>query len=939
MKLFLKHNYLFISILFFSILSCSKTEGPKEKYLEFKSSIENSSIDFKNNASKSIIKLSTNVSNLITIVESDGQSWCKAQAVKIDDENTNIEIVVTENSSSDLRETSVTIKGDDLLEKTLKVRQLGYELQILVSTQIFSIDEIGGTIGFNITTNVKDFDITSEEWIKEEENTKSASMVTSAHNFSIGMNKADTERVGKIIIKDKNSDLKKEVLINQKGLGNYNAGSLDGIKDDIKIQVAGGEASSQQAPNETIEKSFDGNFETMYHSAWDNRSNPDKYFPITLTYNFSKAEAIDYLVYYPRQSGSNGFFKETEIWAKLEGSEEFVKILDKDFKGSSSATKVFLDNSLTKSGDIKKYKSIRFIIKSGVGDGIGFASCSEMEFYSYNPDKFDYSELFTDNLCQELKPGVTEETIKACKYPFFKKIAYYMLNGKYPRDFRIAEFNAYPNPSIDARINKFTPQSLLDNPTGISVAEGEDVVVFANNLQGQSISIRVQDFDVQNADGFWSSSSYPISEGFNKFKVNRKGLLYVMYNSDDYKTTPTIKLHIASGEVNGYFDVRKHKAEDWSKLINAAKNKHFDVVGKYSHVVFPVSDFKQYTSNGLNLIGIYDSLVHWEMDFMGLYKFDKVCKNRAFLNVIYKDGAYMYATSNHTAYHVGTMGTMCSESTVKNSPWGPAHEVGHTFQTGRGMKWIGTTEVTNNIHSLYVQTKFGNGSRIQVEDLKGEGYTNRYEKAMNSLLIQKDKAHCSEKDVFCKLVPFWQLYLYVSEVKGNTDFYKNIYEDVRNTPNDGGISDGQTQLDFVKRCCKYANLDLTDFFTEWGFLTVVSQEVDDYAKRWLTVTEDMVTSTLNEIKKYPKPEHKLQYITDNNKNAFGVNSKMVAGNCSVSGQTVTFTGSENVAVYEVYDANRLIFISSEPSFTVKNLPNKFSIKAVSAKGEKVDISF
>ena len=57
------------------------------------------------------------------------------------------------------------------------------------------------------------------------------------------------------------------------------------IKDDIRVKVLSGTASSWQQ-GENIEKSFDGSYETLYHSSWDNSAGG--YFPVTLTYSFSK---------------------------------------------------------------------------------------------------------------------------------------------------------------------------------------------------------------------------------------------------------------------------------------------------------------------------------------------------------------------------------------------------------------------------------------------------------------------------------------------------------------------------------------------------------------------------------------------------------------------------------------------------------------------------
>ena len=50
-----------------------------------------------------------------------------------------------------------------------------------------------------------------------------------------------------------------------------------------------------------------------------------------------------------------------------------------------------------------------------------------MEFYKKNPENFDYTQLFSDPSCSELKPGITEQDILACDHSFFKNIAYYPL--------------------------------------------------------------------------------------------------------------------------------------------------------------------------------------------------------------------------------------------------------------------------------------------------------------------------------------------------------------------------------------------------------------------------------------------------------------------------------------------------------------------------------
>ncbi len=208
---------------------------------------------------------------------------------------------------------------------------------------------------------------------------------------------------------------------------------------------------------------------TLYHSSWNNAGS--NYFPITLEYFFENQESIDYLVYYPRTTGPNGLFKKAEIWVATEDNPSYIKVMDYDFQGVSSPTRVTFAKTLVKP------KSIKFVVNSGAGDGQGFASCAEMEFYRTNPDNTNPLTLFTDLTCTQLKAGITMDEIEKVSNNLYRNIALYMLKGTYPREFRIQDYRAWPHPDDWARVNKTSTLSLLDNPTGISVSENEEMVV------------------------------------------------------------------------------------------------------------------------------------------------------------------------------------------------------------------------------------------------------------------------------------------------------------------------------------------------------------------------------------------------------------------------------------------------------------------------------
>lgn len=657
-------------------------------------------------------------------------------------------------------------------------------------------------------------------------------------NVEVTTNQQTTDRTSSVSVKA--GTLSRSITVSQKGLNSYS----NDIVNDIKLTISSAETSSFQSANSNIEKSYDGDYSTNYHSNWSNTASD--YFPIELIYNLADCPSMDYMVYYPRQSGTNGNIKEFELWVSTQDNPTMTKYGDYNFEGSSSASILYFSPALVKP------TSVKLVVKSGTGDRQGFVACAEMEFYQKNPDSFDYLTIFTDNSCSELKSGISKADIDAIENGLFRDLANEIYNNEYDMEFRVQDYLAWQHPDIMASTNKTSAYSLRDNPTGIFVSSGEKLIFFANNPNNERVSIIVQ--DLNNGYG---GNSYPVANGMNSIDISSGGLIYVMYHSDN-ANKESVKINFVTGTVNGYFDSQKHKAEDWERILSNASYKRFDLLGKYAHLTFPTENFKNSTPDGMSLINKYDEMVQLEWEFMGLVKYNKTFKNRAYFHVTYSADAHMYATSYRTAYAVGTMDLMCNLDRFSSDVWGPAHELGHVNQTRPGLKWAGMTEVTNNIHSLYIQTTFGNTSRLTAN--------NQYSVAVTEI-VNAHIAHNASTNVFNKLVPFWQLKLYLMDALGKDDFYKDLYEEMRNKEYTNVQNDGYYQLDFVRTVCKIANLDLTDFFEAWGFFTPIDMEINDYSASQFTITQQEIDTLKAEIaaKGYPAPAHNDIYdITDNN---------------------------------------------------------------------------
>lgn len=912
-------SILFLSVIAITLLTaCDGKEDSIPPFL----TIDTKNVNFNSVASAREIDVKTSSEDWTAIVQSGAQSW--VEAIR---RGSTLKIVVSENRELNSRKAEIKVVAGNLTE-TIIVEQLGTEPAILLSFELFTLSADGEDISLEITSNI-DYDVVIPEaikWVKLKPEVRSVEMVKKEYLFEVGWNSEEVERRAELIVRQSNGTLEKKVVIVQKPQEGYSGGHVDDIKDDLKVPISSATVSPAGQPGGEIEKSFDNSFSTNYHSKWDNAG--ANYFPIILDYHFLNQGSIDYLVYHPRtDGGSNGNFKEVEIWAATESEPVLKKLVEHDFKGSGSASKIKFQQSL------KNPKTIRFVVKSGAGTGQGFASCAEMEFYRANPDNFDPLQLFTDLSCSQLKPGIGLNDIEKVSSILYRNIALYLFNGKYPREFRIQQYKAWPHPDEWAKMNKTSPLNLLDNPTGIAVTQGEELVVFVGDTHGYTLSLKIQNLDNPGGDGYNNASFYPLSTGVNKIKARNKGLVYLFYHTSDWAMAPPVTVHFATGEVNGYFDSKKHSSSDWSRLLGSATNKYFDVLGQYAHLTFETAAFRSYAANdGPQLIAAYDELVRLEQDFMGLMKYNRPTINRAYFHVMYS--SYMYATSYRTAYETGTQKDILTLYNFKSNPWGPAHETGHSLQTRPGFRWLGMTEVTNNVHSLYIQTEWGNSSRLETEKITR--YNNRYEKAYYSSFVHKT-VHPGEEDVFCKLVSLWQLQLYFSNARGFTETYKDLYEMMRTSPDKPNA--GEQQLEFVRMICEITQTDLTGFFIRWGYLAPFDGTIDDYGMGRLTITQSQIDQLVNEIKgrNYAPMTEKIEYICDSNWEFFRDRLPVQSGSAIKNGLNIEMKGWKNVVAYEAYDGEKLVFVTNKSSFTLDNEPISLKIYAIAYNGSKMEV--
>ncbi len=867
-------------------------------------------------------------------VNPEAESWAYATRHGED----GIMLKLSENTGRSKRTLHLIVYNEEKVLATALVNQ--YPDPLPLSTRDYSVESEGSLITLDV--GVRDsLTFQLPDWINLH--SKQPLQEGIRYQFAIEANPADTARWGSIHIQNKEKTGQGEITVSQYMHSPYIPVGTEALCDTL-ITIASGEASSFQ-PGEEIERSFDGNLSTLYHSPYHQPEyDSPEYFPITLTYKFKKPETVDYLEYYPRtDGGTNGIFENLEVWTQTAGEKIFRLIKSVNWKGSTFKKRIDFPQAQT------NVTAVKLIVKSGMGAGCGFASCAEIKFYRKVNFNFKYTDIFTDSTCSTLKRGVTERKInKLCRQPFFHNLAMHLLRKDYPSEFRIQNYKAWISPNVQAQKNETMPFSLYDNPTGIVAVAGEPLIIFAGPQapEAKDLAIVIQNLDeVYDKDGY-GGQSYLLQKGLNIIHPTTSGLIYVLYQCDTPESIPPVRIHFASGRVNGYFDAAKHISPDgtsrWKELLSRAGDKFFDVLSNHVHFTFRAKDFRQYVSDVNKLLAAYDTLICHEQEFEGLRKYNRWMKNRLYIHTTYRE--MLYATPFHVGFEESQLPMLLCPDSLKGAYcWGPAHELGHVLQVSPSMNWTGMMEVTNNIQSMEIQRLWGNPSRLHTESRSINGYSDIYEQAMNVAFVQK-RPFAYLSDWFDQLVPFWQLRLYMMDVCGKTDFYKDVYEASRlQNARKAHFTSGQLQLEFVYNCCVAANIDLRPFFDKWGWLQPTERVYDDYyGKDTITVSPvdiEQLNTRINALH-LSTPAHAAEYITDNTLSLYTHSQPFLPGSAQMDSETgdVHIKDASGAVAFEVYEDKKLLGVSYHPDFKVAVLQgadvSKVCVKAVSPQGKR-----
>ena len=635
------------------------------------------------------------------------------------------------------------------------------------------------------------------------------------------------------------------------------------VEQDIKVKPTGGKASEKQ-PGQDIENTYDGKFSSdggsPYHSVWNQSAN----FPVTLEYYFKGDTEIDYLIYYTRSG--NGNFGKVKIYTTTDSDRKNYTLLGEyDFRKQNAPSKVIFPE-----GGIKA-TGIKFEVESGLND---YVSCDEMEFYKSNTEKKLDRQLltvFSDITCSELKSGVTDAQINELP-DYFIRVAESLRDGKYDgREFRIREYKPYSSVEEWAEKLMTKKYSNLDNPTGISVKAGDEVIVLVGDTHGQNISLQCIWESGNPPQTSSSGDVYMLNPGVNKLTMKGQGQLFVMYNTDlTSENAKPVKIHIplGSGEVTGFFDLEEHKTDEkYHELLFKATHKYFCVRGERIMFYFHRDKLKSVVPNNiLSAIHLWDSIIGWEQELMGIEDVRPSQWNNHMFAISPESG-YMWASD----YQIGFVYTYLENILLRDkvmekedNAWGPAHEIGHVHQAA--INWPGCTESSNNLFSNYVIYKLGKyKSRGKgLGDVATARYVNHEPWFKFGFTGKEEQSESTE----IHMRMYWQLWIYYHRCGYKTDFWQTLFKKMREVHMTEEENPGKKQLEFAKMASEAAGEDLTDFFDMWGFFTPVNEQVSQYGTYQYKVTEAMIKEAKEAMSKFKKPAHAFQYIEDRKKGDF-----------------------------------------------------------------------
>lgn len=829
----------------------------------------------------------------------------------------NDQLVVTAkpNVEKNTRSGIINLSNDAGKAVSIRVKQMGSEMAIEIPQSFARIKlpfEGNEKMEVEVSSNTTYTIVIPEEvasWVEQTDAPAlRADMVTKKHYLKVHPNTTGRRREATIKVQaTQNPNLFASFVIDQ--AQEQSDVSQVTVIPDKKLVVTGATASSFQAGS-PIANTYDGKYGTgdreIYHSPW----NAANKFPITLEYFFNGNTLPLQSIRYHSRNG-NGNFGKVEVWVKT-ANTEYTKVQDTDLYEKDGDSDIPIPEE--HKGIVPT--AVKFVVKSGKA---GFASCSEMEFFTPNdedPQAKALTVVFTDKSCSELKEGVSDDQIAALP-DFFRQIALKLKNGTYPAEekrFRIQECKPYSTPEVWSQKLITRSYSHLNNPLGIIVEPNEEIVVLVDNIQANGAKLACAYNLTHNTE------NHRLVNGVNKITFTKGGNLFLLNEWPDPRNQKSVRVHIppqanAQGEEVarvGYnvFDLNVDKTDDVYRQYLAKsrklKNGNCTFVLKGRKIVFTVRHAvlqNQERHKGYGVVkGLqrWDDVMDWEQELAAIKPFADSGEFNTLMHVstcnnAERDGSGggLYATD----YRINMDGgndegrdgwgfknnfDPRDMDRAQDNQWGVGHELGHMHQGA--INWGSTTESSNNLFSNYVVYKIGVwGSRgssleqlatyrfapptpwVRFKHLKPDGSLKAPELANMGGDVSNKHGLYQGEDSETHMRLNQQLWTYFDRCGFQPGFINKLFVQARENTSfrlPWG-NPGESQMRYARSVAQAAQMDMTEFFDAWGFFQVVDRfTFFQYGAFNYGVTQEMIDETLKFMKQFKTKCPPIQYIED-----------------------------------------------------------------------------
>ena len=984
MKHYIKNILGFAAGALLLAAGCSKDETDSMGAGTFEIAEEYLAYNFTQEQEIAFIPVRSNIPADEWKLSSSDDSWCKVS--RSYNNQTGLMLAVLASEEPDVRSARISISagGNDY---TIEVQQLGYGPAILVTNKTVAAE--GGDLELVVTSNIDytvgDPQIEEQDdagWIEAVSDPEVRAFADKTFRFTVQANMQPFERKATIAIDPVDPQYAENAVV---CTVTQQTKTLEPGADVGDERVAPLSATDNQShAGNGAELTIDGNMSTNYHSPWEYPiDNPTTIFPVVLEYAFDGTKSVDYIRFY---SGSgNGRPGKLDIYYKSQGAEDYVALNDTenpfDLQQKGGNQILYLPSRL------ENVTSIQLSFRDGAGDNKvsgGFISISEVEFYFSKKDLLNEAILrvFTDLSCSELREDVTRESITALyqQLPYLaQEVAVPLQNGTYDSfeyEFRAQSYAPYSNNEINLQLLT-RMYSRMDNPTGIEVAAGDEILVCVDKVPaGQSLSLAVYG---EASDGYGPNyggmsqgnandtvdQEIPLTPGLNVIDITKPGMCYVMNTAATLsETSEPVKVHIlrGCGTVQGYFDLERHQTDQkYQELLAHCTYKYFVIKGRKMIFNFHTAQLRSDAPSAIvSGIQAWDDILTWQQELMGLE--DSPYFNNHIMAVSSTDpSAYMDASNRRVNFSASTalykIITREQLLAAEDNAWGPAHEVGHINQGA--INWKSASESSNNLFSNYVIYKMGKygsrGDKLSELALSWVG--------KETWPLMGGATHQGE-DTELHMRMNWQLWIYYHLCGFDTEFWPKLFQLLRDDPLPSEFSSnedpGASQLKFAVKACEAAGQDLTEFFETWGFFRPIDITYEQYGSAHYRVTEQMIAQAKAQIaaKGYPKAAP-IQYIEDRQIKDDEMycdmgyyttfqSKKQITKTLSytVSGRTYTVSGCDEAVAVELRkrasadNLGELIYFSNTSSFTVPDGADVTNtvLYAVQSDGKRIQIN-